>query len=435
MKQQLAKLTRKLLPKKVTHGVETAYRKSRLKLLSTAYGNPARQVKVIAITGTNGKTTSMSVLNEILKAAGKTTILTTTAGREIAGEHVDADSCATVPSTKELQQLFRLAVDKQVDYLLLEITSHALTQYKLPPMQVEAAGFTNLTQEHLDYHSTMEGYADAKIKLFTDFKVNHKILNADDQWFDYFKQKIGGDILSYGTAKNADFRIKKVKLFKRGSEITISHHGNDLMVSTPLAGKFNAYNVTLAASMALAMGIDESAIVEGVANLESVKGRLQWLDNKLGLDVMIDYAHTPDGIEKILELAKEISRGKIHIIFGSAGGRDLSKLPAMGKAAAKYADRIFVTDEENRNEPAENIRNGILQGIKEAGAEEKGIDIADRGEAIESALRVADKGDMIIVAGLGHQNYRNMNNVNIEWSDIVETEKLLRQLESERSLD
>ncbi|MDO4870562.1 MAG: UDP-N-acetylmuramoyl-L-alanyl-D-glutamate--2,6-diaminopimelate ligase [Candidatus Saccharibacteria bacterium] len=432
MKQQLTKITRKILPAKVTHKIETVYRKSRLKILSTAYGNPAEQVKVIAITGTNGKTTSMSVLNEILKAAGKTTILTTTAGREVAGEHIDADSCSTVPSTKELQQLFRLAIDKQVDYLLLEVTSHALTQYKLPKMQIEAAGFTNLTQEHLDYHGTMASYADAKIKLFTDFNAKHKLLNADDQWFNYFKQKIGDDIASYGTAKNADFRIKKVKLFKRGSEITILHNNEELMVSTPLAGKFNAYNVTLAVAIALSLGIDNQSIIEGVANLESVKGRLQWLDNKLGIDVMIDYAHTPDGIEKILELAKEISRGKIHIVFGSAGGRDLSKLPAMGRAAAKYADRIFVTDEENRNEPAENIRNGILQGIKEAGAEQKGIDIADRGEAIESALRVADKGDVVIVAGLGHQNYRNMNNINIKWSDIAETEKILRKLEAEQ---
>ena len=149
MKQQLAKITRKLLPKKVSQAVENTYRKSRLMVLSSLHGNPAKKVKVLAITGTNGKTTSISVLNEIIKASGQTTILSTTAGREIAGEKIAGDSCQTVPSTNELQDLFQLAIDKQVDYVLLETTSHALDQHKLPAMNLVVAGFTNLTQERL----------------------------------------------------------------------------------------------------------------------------------------------------------------------------------------------------------------------------------------------------------------------------------------------
>lgn len=431
MKQQLAKITRKLLPKKLSHAVEDTYRKSRLTVLSSLHGNPAKKVKVLAITGTNGKTTSISILNEIIKAAGQTTILSTTAGREVAGENIPGESCQTVPSTNELQELFQLAIDKQVDYVLLETTSHALTQYKLPPMNLVAAGFTNLTQEHLDYHHTMQEYADAKLKLFTDFGSQFNIINADDQWFEYFKQQLGNHYLSYGTSDQADFRIKKVKLYKKGSEITIATHQTEFTVTTPLAGRFNAYNVTLACGMALALGITTDAIIEGVANLQSVKGRLEWLDNQLGIDVMVDYAHTPDGIEKLLELATEIAKGHVLIVFGSAGERDLGKLPLMGHAAAKYADKIFVTDEENRSEPAENIRAGILRGITEMGKQDRAFDIADRGQAIEAALRQAQPGDMVIIAGLGHQNYRNMNGVDIEWNDIVETEKLLRQLEQE----
>lgn len=433
MKKQLVKLTRRVLPKGLTNRLEDTYRKSRLKLVSAAYGNPAKQVKVMAITGTNGKTTSISVLNEILKAAGKVTVLSTTAGREIAGEHIDGDSCQTVPTTAELQKLFKLAIETNADYLLLETTSHALTQHKLPAMNLEVAGITNLTQEHLDYHKTMESYADAKLKLFTDFGAKYHILNADDQWFNYFKQKTGPQALSYGTAKQADFQLKKVKLYKKGSEITIAHNDQEIMVSTPLAGRFNAYNVTLAVAMALVVGIDSQAIIEGVANLTAVKGRLEWLDNELGIDVMVDYAHTPDGIEKLLELAKEISHGQIHLVFGSAGERDLDKLPLMGMAAAKYADHIYVTDEENRSEPAENIRAGIMQGIQQAGVQDHAHDIADRGEAIETALKKARRGDLVIIAGLGHQNYRNMNGVEIEWNDIVETNKRLRQLEATRN--
>ena len=296
-------------------------------------------------------------------------------------------------------------------------------------MDLEVAGITNLTQEHLDYHKTMENYADAKLKLFTDFGARYKILNADDPWFDYFKQRLGTEALSYGTSQQADFQIKKVKLYKKGSEITIAHGNQELMVSTPLAGRFNAYNVTLAVAMAWTIGIDQSAIIEGVANLKAVKGRLEWLDNQLGIDVMVDYAHTPDGIEKLLELAKEITKGKVHLVFGSAGERDLDKLPLMGLASAKYADKIYVTDEENRSEPAENIRAGILRGIEQAGAQDRACDIADRGEAIESALKNADKGDLVIIAGLGHQNYRNMNGVEFKWNDVDETNKILRRLE------
>lgn len=432
MKQQLAKITRKLLPKKVSQAVENTYRKSRLMVLSSLHGNPAKKVKVLAITGTNGKTTSISVLNEIIKASGQTTILSTTAGREIAGEKIAGDSCQTVPSTNELQDLFQLAIDKQVDYVLLETTSHALDQHKLPAMNLVVAGFTNLTQEHLDYHHTMQEYADAKLKLFTDFGSHFNIINADDQWFDYFKQHLDDNYLSYGTNPQADFQIKKVKLYKKGSEITIATPQTEFTVSTPLAGRFNAYNVTLACSMALVLGIEPEAIIEGVANLQTIKGRLEWLDNTLGIDVMVDYAHTPDGIEKLLELATEITKGRVLIVFGSAGERDLGKLPLMGHAAAKYTDQIFVTDEENRSEPAENIRAGILQGIQEMGKSHNAFDIADRGQAIETALRHAKPGDMVIVAGLGHQNYRNMNGVDIEWNDIIETEKLLRQLEQER---
>lgn len=429
MKQQLAKITRKILPKKLSQTVENTYRKSRLTFLSSIYGNPAKKVQVLAITGTNGKTTSISVLNEIIKSAGQTTILSTTAGREVAGKKIPGESCQTVPSTNELQELFQLALDKQVDYVLLETTSHALTQYKLPQMNLVAAGFTNLTQEHLDYHKTMEGYADAKLKLFTDYGSKINIINADDQWFDYFKQNLGTNYLSYGTSDQADFQIKKVKLYKKGSEITIKHHDQEFVVSTPLAGRFNAYNVTLACAMALTLGINTDAIINGVANLQAVAGRLEWLDNQLGIDVMVDYAHTPDGIEKLLELAKEITKGQVAIVFGSAGERDLSKLPLMGQAAAKYADRIYVTDEENRSEPAENIRAGIMRGAEQAGAGDCAFDIADRGMAIETAITQSKPGDMVIVAGLGHQNYRNMNGVDIEWNDIVETNKILRRLE------
>ncbi len=434
MKQKIVKATRKILPKKAVNGLETVYRKNRLRVLSKKYGHPAKKIKTLAITGTNGKTTSLSMLNKIIKEAGYTTILSTTAGVEVNGEYQSADTCQTVPPTEDLQRLYELAVKQNIDYFLLEVTSHALEQHKIPKLDLRAAGFTNLTQEHLDYHKTMKDYADQKIKLFTDFNAQNIILNSDDQWFEYFSEQIDDQIISYGTAKFADYRISNVKLFKQGSDITLKHKEQKLELSTPMAGRYNAYNAALATAMAKSIGIKDQDVINGLANFEGVKGRLEWLENELGIDVMVDYAHTPDGIEQLLEFAKETTKGKVSIIFGSAGKRDYEKRPLMGQSAAKYADRVFVTDEEPRDEDPKKIRDDIMAGIIELGKEDQAISIADRGEAIRAALEVADEGDLVIVAGLGHQMEREVgDNEHIEWSDIEETKKILRQLEKEKS--
>ncbi len=429
MKQKLTKTTRKIMPKSAVRKLENFYRKNRLRFLSKKYGHPAKKVKTLAITGTNGKTSSISMLNQIIKEAGYSTILSTTAGVEIVGEYQDANTCQTVPPTEQLQQLYNTATQQGIDYFLLEITSHALNQYKIPKMDLQAAGFTNLSQEHLDYHQSMEDYADQKLKLFTDFNAKNIILNTDDQWFDYFTEKIT-DYYAYGTDSEADFRITKVKLFKQGTDITLKFKDEILELSTPMAGLFNAYNAVLAASMAKSIGIDNEAIINGLANFEGVKGRLEWINNDLGIDVMVDYAHTPDGIEKLLDFAQSVSKGKVHIVFGSAGKRDYAKRPLMGQAAAKFADRVFVTDEEPRDEDPKQIRDDIMAGINEIGMNDKAISIADRGEAIRAALEVADKGDMVIIAGLGHQMEREIGDgEHISWNDIAETKKIIAELE------
>ncbi len=436
MKQKLAQATRKIMPKPAVSKIEKIYRKNRLRILSKKYGHPAQRIKTLAITGTNGKTTSISMLNQIIKEAGYSTILSTTAGVEIEGEYQEAETCQTVPPTEQLQQLYNTALERNIDYFLLEVSSHALEQHKIPKMDLRAAGFTNLTQEHLDYHQDMEDYANQKIKLFTDFNSEHNIINADDQWFDHFKQQIGDNYLSYGTNENANFRITKIKLFKQGTDITVKFKDQTLELSTPMAGEFNAYNAVLAASIAKSIGIDDEHIINGLANFNGVKGRLEWLENDLGIDVIVDYAHTPDGIEKLLTFAKNITKGKVNIVFGSAGKRDYEKRPIMGLSAAKFADRVFVTDEEPRDEDPKQIRDDIMKGIIDNGFENKAISIEDRAEAIRAAIEVADKGDMVIVAGLGHQMEREIGEgEHIHWNDIEETEKILREIEQQAKKD
>lgn len=430
MKQQLVNLTRKIIPKKAVQGVEKIYRRNRLRMLSAKYHHPARDMKVLAITGTNGKTTSISVLNSIIKTSGAKTILSTTAGREVAGKLTSADTCQTVPSTENLQKLFVDAKNHEVNYVLLETTSHALAQYKIPQMDLKVAGMTNLSQDHLDYHHSMQDYADQKLKLFTDFNADFRILNRDDAWYNYFAQKLttlGLDFVTYGTDAQADFRISKVKIFKQGSDITLKYKGEVLELSTPLAGRFNAYNIVLAASMAKLLGIANNDIVDGVANFKAVKGRLERIENDLGLDVIVDYAHTPDALEKLLEFVKSVSKGKIHIVFGATGMRDKAKRPIMGQVVAKLADRIFVTDDETHGEDASLIRKAILKGIIDVGEEQKVIEIADRGEAIEAAIEVAEPGDSILITGMGHQNQRQIGvNESIAWNDVEETQKILK---------
>ena len=428
MKHVLVKIARKALPAKALHNVENTYRRVRVKVVSARYGNPSKRLKVIAITGTNGKTTTACYINEILKEANFTTAMFTTALIEVAGESRLNDMNVTVASTAQMQRFFRNAKKANVDYVVLEVTSHALDQYKLEGVPIEAAVMTNLTQDHLDYHKTMEHYAATKAKLF-QLNPRFIVLNRDDEWYDYFNQFTADEQkMTYGKHEEAEAKITRVKLYRKGTEAdVVLDHQTHLELATNLPGEFNVMNMTAATTLAYLLGIKLKDIQEGIANVEAVPGRFERAVEGLPYDVIVDYAHTPDALEKLLIAAHNIAKGRVILVFGACGDRDQGKRPIMGEIAARGADRIFLTDEESYNEDPEQIRRMIQEGIKSARGEGKTTEIADRREAIERALGSAGKGDIVLITGMGHEQYRIVNGQRLPWNDTEVVREIVGQ--------
>ncbi len=417
-KQTLVKGVRNILPAHAVRKVEEAYRRGRIKLISARYGNPAKSLKVIAVTGTNGKTTTVNYINEILKEAGLKTAMFSTAVIEVAGKRQINDLNATVADTARMQEFFRDAKKAETDYVILEITSHALHQHKLDGVPIEAAVMTNLTQDHLDYHKTMQAYAEAKGLLFAR-DPKFIVLNRDDEWFDFFDQFQASALkMTYGEHEEAEAKIDYVKLYKKGSEATlVIDHQTKLHLATALPGKYNVYNMSAAASVAYLLGVKLTDIVEGIANLEGVPGRFERVAEGLGYDVIVDYAHTPDALEKLLEAAKSVTKNRVILVFGATGDRDKGKRPLMGEIAARFADRIILTDEESYNEDPTQIRDQVRDGIERANGNGKLTEIPDRRDAIEKALSIAKKDDTILITGMGHEQYRIVNGEKLPWND------------------
>jgi UDP-N-acetylmuramoyl-L-alanyl-D-glutamate--2,6-diaminopimelate ligase len=418
MKAMLVKFVRKVLPGRMLRRLENGYRRLRVKLVSARYGNPSKHLRVIAVTGTNGKTTTSCYINEILKEAHFTTAMFTTAVIEVAGKRKLNDLNATVASTARMQRFFRDAKRANVDYVVLEVTSHALDQHKLDGVPIEAAVMTNLTQDHLDYHKTMEEYAAAKSKLF-QLRPRFIVLNRDDEWYDYFNQFVASEQkMTYGRSVEAEAKITHVKLYRKGTEAdVVLDHQTHLELATNLPGEFNVMNMTAATTLAYLLGVKLEDIQEGVANVEAVPGRFERAVEGLGYDVIVDYAHTPDALEKLLAAARGITKQRVILVFGACGDRDQGKRPIMGEIAARGADRIFLTDEESYNEDPEQIRRMLKEGIERGRGDAKTTEIADRRQAIERALGCAKKGDMVLITGMGHEQYRIVNGQRLPWND------------------
>lgn len=429
MKQRLVKGVRSVLPSQAVHLLENVYRKTRIQLVSARYGWPARGLRVIAVTGTNGKTTTANYINEILKQAGYKTAMFTTAVIEVAGESKINDLNATVASVSRMQQFLNEARRSKVDFVILEVTSHSLHQHKLDGVPIEAAVMTNLTQDHLDYHKTMEKYAAAKGLLFAR-NPRYIVLNRDDDWFDYFDKYLAEEQkITYGKSEDADVRISDIRLYKKGSEAILAFdHQEKSQLATYLPGEYNVFNMAAAASICYVLGVSMSDIKNGIASLEGIPGRFERATKDEKYEVIVDYAHTPDALEKLLEATRNITKKHIILVFGACGDRDTLKRPIMGKIAAKLADEIILTDEESYNEDPDKIRRDIYAGIEESKATNKTTEIADRREAIRHALNIAKKDDVILITGMGHEQFRIINGEKLPWNDT----NIVREIISEK---
>lgn len=427
---QPKKLVRRVVPKTGVRVAEETYRRGRMYALQARYGFPARKLRVIAVTGTNGKTTTCCYLNEILKASGYKTAMYTTAIIELAGVSEINRTHRTLPLTGQLLSFLKKAHKADVDFLILEVTSQALDQHKLLGIPVEVAVLTNMTQDHLDYHGTMNRYAKAKARLFNRYTdPKFCVLNADDERYDYFMEESVGQVVSYGKSTDSAERITSVKTTTSGMSWQLMNGDKAMELCIQQSGEFNVMNASAAATAALTIDVRPKYIEKGLAAVRFVPGRMESVEVGQPFKVWIDYAVTPDALEKILLAGRErvSTKGRVIIVFGATGDRDKSKRPIMGKIVAQYADRIYVTDDETYTEDPDAIRRAVISGIVAGKGKSKTTEIADRKKAIAAALKNADKNDVVIVAGIGHQDARNMGGKDEPWSERNVVESILKK--------
>lgn len=415
-------IARKVIPKKAIKSAEESYRLNKARLAAVRYGKPSATQKVIAVTGTNGKTTTCTYVNEVLKAGGFTTAVNTTAYQEIAGVRTPNTNHMTVASVWSVLKFMSQAKKAEVDWVILEVTSHALDQYRLRGIAIEIAAVTNLSQDHLDYHGTMEDYAAAKALLLTEYGVKKVVLNADDEWFDFFAGQRKDKPLTIGRSK-ATHQIKSLGLKPDGTSFTLVSSAATTPMSTKLVGEFNVYNAAMAVVIGQLAGVSSTDAAQGIANVWGVPGRLEPVDVGQKFSVLVDYAHTPDALERVLKALKAVTHGKVRVVFGATGDRDATKRPTMGRIAAESADMIYLTDDETYTENPANIRAAVRQGIEDADG--TFIEIADRKDAIKQAFADAEAGDVVLLAGIGHQDYRAMSGKKEPWDEREVARELL----------
>ncbi len=402
-------------------------RRAMFYICANFYGHPERDLKLIGVTGTNGKTSTTSFIKELLDAFGKKTGLMGTVCNMIGDEKLP--SGFTTPEPKALFTLLSKMKAQGVEYVVMEISSHALAQHRVCGLTFEVGVFSNLTQDHLDFHGTLENYKNAKRKLFLQSKTC--VLNIDDPVGAEFAadQKPGVRYLTYSAKKDtADIVAKNIKLSSDGVDFLLLTAGqlNRVHVGTP--GKFTVYNATAAVGALYAAGFDFSEITAALGALRSVDGRAQIVPTDRDFTVMIDYAHTPDALENILNTVRSYAKGRVITLFGCGGDRDKTKRPIMGHIAAKLSDVVIVTSDNPRTEDPGAIIEDILPGVI---AEKKPYTVIEnRKEAIAFALKNARRDDIVLLAGKGHEKYQILAEGKIDFDEQAIVLSLLKDMKS-----
>ena len=397
-------------------------RKALALMAANFYGRPAQKLQAVGVTGTNGKTTTTHLVKSILQADGQQTGLIGTIEYMIGSQTIPAPH--TTPESLELHGLFAGMVNAGCTSVSMEVSSHALYQSRVHGIDFSVAAFTNLTQDHLDYHSSMEDYFGAKKILFDGLKpTSAAVTNADDEWGNKIAQSTQAKKLSYGLSSGSDFKATNIELSLHGIAMSIEQHGTKSTITSPLLGRFNVYNVLTAYTIGKALNIPERTIQQGIERLEKVKGRFERVSSPNGWTAIIDYAHTPDALEQCLRAVREvIPAGRIITVFGAGGDRDKTKRPLMGKIASELSNLSIITSDNPRTEEPMQIIRDIAKGIsKTAGAEQE----VDRRKAIHKAIGLARSGDVVLIAGKGHEEYQVVGTEKIHFSDREVVEEYL----------
>ena len=379
------------------------------------HGDPTARLDVVGITGTNGKTTTAFLVRELLQAADRRTSLLGTVKSVIAGE--EAALARTTPEAIDLQAAFARMVDGGDRACAMEVSSHALELHRADAIHWAAAIFTNLTQDHLDFHPTMEDYFLAKRRLF-EAEPEIVVVNVDDAYGRRLRGELGRGI-TVAIDRDADLRASDVRMTLAGARFT----ADGLRLRSPLPGRFNVLNVLGAVAVARALGVDDATIERALPDALPVPGRFQPVDEGQGFAVLVDYAHTPDSLENVLRAARELTRGRVVVVFGAGGDRDRGKRPLMGAIAARLADEVLVTSDNPRSEDPEAIVAEIVAGIER---DDILVEV-DRRAAIEQAIVLARDGDVVVIAGKGHEQGQEFaGGVKVPFDDATVAREALR---------
>jgi UDP-N-acetylmuramoyl-L-alanyl-D-glutamate--2,6-diaminopimelate ligase len=385
------------------------------KLACHFYHNPTEQLHLIGVTGTNGKTTVTHLIENIMQEAAKKTGLIGTMYTKVG--NVEQQTNNTTPESLPLQQLFKQMVDEQVETVMMEVSSHALHMGRVRGCDFNVAVFTNLTQDHLDYHQSMEAYLYAKGLLFAQmgntFSDKVAVLNADDPASVELSRLTTVDVVTYGIKEEADISAENIKITPSGTTFDLTAFGNRLSISMNLIGMFSVYNALAATAAAFVSDISLPVIKKSLEQIQGVAGRFETVDAGQDFTVIVDYAHTSDSLENVLKTVREFAEKDIVAIVGCGGDRDKTKRPIMAEIAVENADRAIFTSDNPRSEDPEQIIKDMVAGVKEG----KFDTIVDRKQAIKQAIKEANKGDIIVIAGKGHETYQDIGGIKHHFDD------------------
>jgi UDP-N-acetylmuramoyl-L-alanyl-D-glutamate--2,6-diaminopimelate ligase len=402
-------------------------RKALAQMSANYYGHPSRRLTMVGVTGTNGKTTTSHLIRSMLSASGQKTGLIGTISYQIGDQTIPASH--TTPESLELNRMLAQMINEGCTSVSMEVSSHALDQSRVHGIEFDGAVFTNLTQDHLDYHKTMEEYFKAKRILFDSLPSGAwTVINQDDEWGRTILGASHGRTLSYGFDAKSDVCAANVDLSMNGTTIGVEYHGSATSIKSPLVGRFNVYNILASYAVGAALEFSPETIKRGIEETVSVKGRFEKIPSPAGWTAIVDYAHTPDALEKCLRTIHDVlpkqGRGRIIAVFGAGGDRDTAKRPLMGSVAAGLSDVCIVTSDNPRTENPDSIIADILKGIRRR---DHVATEADRRKAIFQALSQAKRGDVVLIAGKGHEEYQILGTEKIHFSDREIVEEFIRQ--------
>lgn len=430
--EKVLNIGRKIIPKRLFKLGQPAYHWLLAVTGNLVYRFPGRKLVCIGVTGTNGKSTTVELVNSVLKEAGQKTGMISTVAFEIAGKREDNTTSRTALGRWQTPKMLRKMVKAGCKYVIVEVSSEGIAWFRTWGIPFDVAVFTNLSPEHLNFHKTMKNYRNTKGKLFANLSLSKRkegvektsIVNADDKESGYFGAFPADKHFFYGQ-KKGDYRASQIRS-NQGLNFMIESEGKKYPISSDLWGTFNVYNILAAWCVGISQNIGPEKIKKGIEKVNQIEGRMQEIENNRGIRVIVDYAMTPDSYEMLFSELRKITSGKLITVFGAAGDRDRFKRPLIGEVAAKMTDYIILTDDEPYNENPQKIIEEIEAGVKKVKSAGYEI-IQDRKKALKKAISHAEKGDTIVVPGMGHEKFRNAGgNKKISWDEPKILAELLK---------